>query len=236
VPEASLPLYGALGKKSFPVGEEAIVDLSTFTLAGGRMKATRSALNRLREEGFVCRHYEPPVKLGLLQKLELVSDQWLAERGGKEIAFTQGIFNPAILKHQPIFTVEDAEERVYAFLNLVPVSIPGMATYDLIRKVADAPNGVLDMLLCHTFQSLQAQGFQQVNMGLVPMSGMEGVNLTERTIRYAYEHFRSFDRFKGLRKFKEKYNPRWEKRFLVYNHNYHLLQVPAALNRVSHPS
>jgi phosphatidylglycerol lysyltransferase len=46
----------------------------------------------------------------------------------KEIAFTQGVFDLAILKGQIIITVEDKEEKVYAFLNLIPDFTPGEAT------------------------------------------------------------------------------------------------------------
>lgn len=36
VPESSQSLYKQLGKKCFPIGEEAVVDLTTFTLDGGK--------------------------------------------------------------------------------------------------------------------------------------------------------------------------------------------------------
>jgi len=235
VPESSLPIYRSLKKKSFPVGEEAVLDLTAFTLDGGKMKTTRSAINRLSGEGYFFKVYDPPIKEGLLQKLELVSNQWLKEMGQKEIAFTQGIFDVSILKNQTVLTIEDAEEKVYAFLNLVPVYADGMATYDLIRKIADAPNGVLDMLLSKTFLYLKEKGITKVNMGLAPMSGMTGINFKEKTVKYAYENLRGFGHFKGLRKYKEKFYPEWQKTYLVYDHNYHLLQVPRALKKVSNP-
>jgi len=75
------------------VGEEAILNITTYTLEGGKMKTTRSAVNRLTSEGCNFKVYEPPVKAGLLQKLEQVSDDWLHHLGQKEVAFTQGIFD-----------------------------------------------------------------------------------------------------------------------------------------------
>ena len=120
-----------------------------------------------------------------------------------------------------------------AFLNIIPDYAPGEATYDLIRKTEDSPNGVLDMLLAKTFMYLKEKGYTSVNMGLAPLSGIEGVNLAEKTIRYAYENLKAFGHFKGLRKYKDKFFPTWEKKYLVYDHNYHLLQVPNALKRVS---
>lgn len=233
VPESSLDFYRSLGRKSIPIGEEAVLDLTTFTMQGGKMKTTRSAVNRLVAEGFQFKAYKAPVKLGLLQKLEKVSEEWLQELNQKEVAFTQGVFDASILKEQTILTIEDQEEKVYAFLNLIPDYAPGEATYDLIRKVTDAPNGILDMLLSMTFLYLKEEGYQSVNMGLAPLSGMEDVNVTQKTIKYAYENFRIFGQFKGLRRYKEKFLPRWEKKYLIYSHNYHLLQVPRALKRVS---
>ncbi len=235
VPEKSLPIYQSLNKKSFPVGEEADLDLVTFTLDGGKMKTTRSAINRLTREGFVFKVYEPPIKDGLLQKIAMVSYQWLKDMGQNEISFTQGIFDITILKGQTVMTIEDQEEKVYAFLNLVPVYVPKYATYDLIRKVHDAPNGVLDMLLAKTFLYLKEQGYEKVNLGLAPLSGISGVDLKEKAVNYAYENLRTFGHFKGLRVYKEKFSPVWEKKYLVYDHSYHLLQVPAALRRVSDP-
>lgn len=233
VPESSLEFYKSLGRKSIPIGEEAILDLTSFSLQGGKMKTTRSAVNRLVAEGFQLKVYKNPVKLGLIQKLETVSDEWLRELNQKEVAFTQGVFDASILKEQTILTIEDQEEKVYAFLNLIPDYAPGEATYDLIRKVTDAPNGVLDMLLSMTFLYLKDEGYQSVNMGLAPLSGMEDVNVTQKTIKYAYENFKIFGQFKGLRRYKEKFMPRWEKKYLIYSHNYHLLQVPRALKRIS---
>jgi phosphatidylglycerol lysyltransferase len=73
-------------------------------------------------------------------------------------------------------------------------------------------------------------------MGLAPLSGIEGINLAEKTIRYAYENLKMFGHFKGLRKYKDKFFPRWEKKYIIYSNDYHLLQVPNALKRVSEGS
>ena len=233
VPEGSIELFHSIKKKSLPIGEEAVVDLTSFSLDGSRMKTTRSAINRLTSEGFLCNVYEPPLKEGLLQKLEWVSTQWLNDTKHQEVAFTQGVFDKRILKNNTVLAIEDNEEKVYAFLNLVPDYAPEEATYDLIRKIPDAPNGVLDMLLAKTFFYLKEKGFKKVNMGLAPLSGLEGLSVAERAIRYAYENLRALGHFKGLRKYKEKFSPLWEKKYLVFDHNYHLLQVPKALQKVS---
>ncbi|MDO8928908.1 MAG: phosphatidylglycerol lysyltransferase domain-containing protein, partial [Bacteroidota bacterium] len=134
---------------------------------------------------------------------------------------------------QTIITLEDKEEKVYAFLNIIPDYALGEATYDMVRKSSDAPHGVLDMLIVNTLLYLKEQGFQSVNLGLAPLSGVEGINLTEKAVRYAYENLKAFGNFKGLRKYKEKFFPKWEQKYLIYSHSYHLIQLPNALKRVS---
>ena len=233
VPEESLEMYKSLGKKFLPIGEEAVLNLSTFSVDGGKMKPTRSAVNRLTADGYIFKVYTPNQKEGLLQKLEQVSDHWLKDLNQEEVAFTQGVFDTVILKQQTILTIEDGEEKVYAFLNLVKDYAPGEATYDLIRKEPDSPNGILDMLLVKTFLYLKDEGYTSVNMGLAPLSGIEGVNITQKTIKYAYNNLKVFAQFKGLRKYKEKFFPEWNKKYLIYSHHYHLLQVPHALKRIS---
>lgn len=236
IPGSSLAMYAELGKKSLPIGEEAILGLKTFSLEGNKMKTTRSAINRLTAEGYSLKVYQPPIKEGVLQKLELVSNTWLKELDQKEVAFTQGVFDKVLLKEQVIITVEDQEEKVHAFLNIIPDYAPGETTYDLIRKVGDAPNGVLDMLLAQTFLYLKSKDYKTVNLGLAPLSGIDGIDMKEKTIRYAYENLKAFGHFKGLRKYKDKFLPQWEKKYIVYSHDYHLLQVPQALKRVSEGS
>ncbi len=68
---------------------------------------------------------------------------------------------------------------------------------------------------------------------MAPLSGIEGENLAEKTIHYAYENLKAFGHFKGLRKYKDKFLPVWEQKHLVYTYDFHLLQVPNALRRVS---
>lgn len=208
------------------------MDLTSFSMDGAKMKTTRSAINRLTSEGYDIKVYNAPIKEGLLQKLEQVSDNWLEDLNQKEIAFTQWIFDPGILKNTTIITVEDKEEKMYAFLDIIPDYAPGEATYGLIRKVADSQNGVLDMLMAKTLLYMNEQGYQSANIRMAPLSGIEGFNFTEKSIRFAYENLKSFSHFKGLRKYKDKFFPAREQKYLIYSHGYHLLQVPNALNRV----
>lgn len=94
---------------------------------------------------------------------------------------------------QTIITVENNEEKVIAFLNIIPDNVKGEATYDLIRKTADAPNGILDFILITLFNHLKSENYTTVNLGLAPMSGIEiPKTIQDKSMKYAYEKVKHF--------------------------------------------
>jgi phosphatidylglycerol lysyltransferase len=236
VPEENLQVYRSLGKKALFLGQEGIVDLSTFSLEGGSKKSLRNALKRIGEKGLKVIVHIPPIKDGMLQKLKSVSDEWLNSTERDEIIFSQGMFVWNELKLQTIITIENAEEKIIAFLNIIPDYAKGEGTYDLMRKTKDAPNGIMDFILVELFNYLKTQNYSSVNLGLAPMSGMDDPHtFPEKSMKFAYEKIKSFSHYKGLREFKEKFSPLWQNEYLIYSHDYDLLQVPSVLANVIKP-
>lgn len=230
VPAESLSKYTALGLKSLFIGQEAIVDLNTFSLSGGEKKSVRNALNKIKQEGFITKIYNPPLKDGLIQKLKSVSDDWLNNTGRHEIIFSQGVFNEKEIKNQTVITVENNEEMIMAFINIIPDYRENEGTYDLQRKSSIAPNGIMDHILIELFNHFRESGIRYVNLGFAPMSGMNDPhNFPERSMKFAYERIRSFAGYKGLREYKEKFDPIWNDRYIIYCNDYDLLQIPAVL-------
>ena len=236
VPAESLPVYKSLGKKSLYIGQEAVVDITRFTLSGSDKKSMRNALNKVTERGFTARVIEPPLREGLIQKLKAVSDEWLMETEREELVFSQGMFNWKEIKNQCVIVVENAEEKVIAFLNIIPDYAPDEGTYDLIRKTNDAPNGVMDFMLIELFNYFKRQNIHFVNLGFAPLSGIEiPEDITERSMKFAFERIKSFSHYKGLREYKDKFGPEWHDKYLVYEHDFDLLKVPALLSKIIKP-
>ncbi len=233
VPEESLEIYQQLRKKDLFLGQEGIVDLSTFKLEGGARKPMRNAINKVIDRGYKTTIHQPPVLDGVLQKIKSVSNEWLNDMNRTEIIFSQGMFNWEELKKQTIITVENPEEKIIAFLNIIPDFVKGEATYDLIRKTSDAPNGIMDFILTELFKYLKTEGFTSVNLGFAPMSGLnEPYTFSEKSMKFAYEKIQLFAHYKGLREYKQKFDPRWRNKYLIYQNDYELLQMPAVLTNV----
>ncbi len=236
IPKESLPIYHELSKKSLFLGQEGVVDLNSFSLEGGEKKSIRNALNKIKEQGYTTHINTPPLRDGLIQKLKAVSDEWLKLTEREEIIFSQGMFVEKEIKEQTVISVENSEEKIIAFLNIIPDFVKNEGTYDLLRKTADAPNGIMDHILLELFKYFKANGVQFINLGFAPMSGLDDPhNFTEKSMKFAYEKIRSFSHYKGQRDYKDKFNPRWNDKFLIYTNDYDLLQVPGVLARVIKP-
>jgi phosphatidylglycerol lysyltransferase len=236
VPKESLSLFTELSRKNLFLGQEGVVDLNTFSLEGGEKKSIRNALNKIAEQGYTTHVYAPPLRDGLMQKLKAVSEEWLKLTGRSEIVFSQGMFVEKEIKEQTVITVENKEEKIIAFLNIIPDFVKNEGTYDLLRKTADSPNGIMDHILIELFKYFKTIGIRYVNLGFAPMSGLDDPhNFPEKSMKFAYEKIRSFSHYKGQRDYKEKFNPQWNDKFLIYSNDYDLLQVPAVLARVIKP-
>lgn len=236
IPELNKSIYEKSGKRLFPIGEEAVVNLENWTLEGGDKSGMRNAINKITKSGYTFRVIEPPQKDAFLQQLKAVSDDWLRNTERSEIVFSQGLFNEKELKNKVILTVENSEEKVVGFVNLISDSIKGEANFDLMRKTADAPNGSMDFLFAKMFDHLKKTGFKTCNLGMVPMSGIDNPeNLEERMIKMAYEKIRQFGHYKSLREYKEKFNPDWQMMYLAYNDPYDLIYFPGALEQIIEP-
>ncbi|WP_428329509.1 phosphatidylglycerol lysyltransferase domain-containing protein [Mucilaginibacter sp.] len=236
VEEESLHLFQLLGKKSLIIGQEAIIDLEKFSLEGKNKKSMRNGLNSLQKNGFKTNIYHAPIKDGLLQKLEYVSNDWLKSTNREEIVFTQGMFDWEKLKNQTIITVENEDEQVFGFLNIIPDFAPDEATYDLIRKSSEAPGGVNDALIVALINYCKLNNYKYLNLGLAPLSGIDQAkDLPEKTLKFAYEKLQQFRHYRGLRDFKEKFLPAWQNKYLIYENHYDLISLPNVLNKVMKP-
>jgi phosphatidylglycerol lysyltransferase len=234
VPEENLDLFP--DKKKLFLGQEGVLDLTGFSLDGGARKSIRNALKKVSEKGFYTITYTAPLDDELLDKLNDVSDEWLQDTGRSEIVFSQGMFLREELKEQTVITVEDPDGKIVAFLNIIPDYAPGEGTYDLIRKTKDAPNGGIDFITVALFNQLKQNGCERCNLGFAPLSGIaDPKNFPERSMKFAYEKIRTFSHYKGLRDFKEKFSPVWYNKYLIYDQDYDLFKVPAALTNVIKP-
>jgi phosphatidylglycerol lysyltransferase len=236
VDENSIVWFNQLRKQKMIIGQEAILDAGNFKLEGKDKKSLRNALNSLQKKGYTTAVHKAPLPNDLIMQLKEISDEWLEAFDKEEQVFSQGMFDAKEIMQQDVITVSDADGKIAAFLNIIPDYSPDECTYDLIRKTTNAPGGCMDALIIKMIEYAKENKLQYINLGLVPMTGITEPNSpAEQLIKFAGEKFKRFKHYHGLRDFKEKYATIWEDKFLVYETDYDLLQLPAALNKIMQP-
>lgn len=211
-----LSLYVDVGLSAFKLGEYASVSLKDFTLQGSKRSYLRQAISRGERDGLRFEVLPPEAVATLLPDLQAISDAWLAQHATREKSYSLGAFESVYLVRMPVAVVRKDGKPV-AFANLMTTDTRGQATIDLMRYTPEAPKGVMDYLFVKLLLHCQAEGYTRFGLGMAPMSGMsehENAPRWQRLGRLIYRHGEHFYNFKGLRAFKEKFDPEWEPRYL----------------------
>ncbi|AIM35499.1 ABC transporter permease [Sphingobacterium sp. ML3W] len=236
VDEDSLSYFNALRKRKIIIGQEALMDVSLFSLEGKNRKSLRNALNSLEKKGYTTRIVQAPHAAVFITELKEVSDEWLRVFDKKEMVFSQGQFDPVAISEQDVIVVQDEHQKVVSFLNIIPDFTEGECTYDLIRKIENAPGGCMDALVVKLAEYARNKGRKYINLGMVPMSGIESPESpAEQIMKFAADKVGSFRHYQSLRDFKEKYATIWENKYLIFGNDFDLLQLPQALSKVMKP-
>jgi phosphatidylglycerol lysyltransferase len=231
-----LPTYRRLGFKKLKLGDDAIVDLTAFSLEGKSMKAVRSSNQKLEKAGIRVNAYEPPLSDEVLDQARQVSDEWRQIPGRRERSFTLGAFEPEYVRATPMLAALDANGRMLGFVNMIPSHRRGEATMDLMRRRNDAPNGIMDYLFVKMFLSEKAKGTERFNLGMAPMSGFqerEEASIEERAIHNFLQRLGFIFSYRGLKHYKAKWAHLWEPRYVIYQNVLDLPLLAMALGKVS---
>jgi phosphatidylglycerol lysyltransferase len=221
--------YADFGLTFVKVGEEARVDLERFTLEGPRGARFRQLVRRLERDGGVFRVLPTEEVRQRMDELQAVSDDWLRSRSVAEKGFSLGCFEPDYIARFPAAVVESGRS-IQAFATLWPGMVGQEVSTDLMRHHHDAPKSVMEALFTHLMLWGRAEGYRWFVMGMAPMSGFESspiAPLWARAGRLLYEHGTPLYNFQGLRAFKDKFDPVWESRYLVYPGGLALLRIAA---------
>lgn len=199
-------------------GENAMVDLTDFSLTGRKKSTERNILNRFAKDGYKFKLVSYPYSDEFLDKLEEISNSWLKDR--KEKGFSLGFFDRDYLRRTEIAIVIDKDEEITAFTNIMPNKNPEVLTIDLMRyDLEKNVNSMMDFLFLNLFIYGKENSYKYFNLGMAPLSNvglMKSAYLTERLAYLVYKHGSRFYSFKGLRNYKQKYASLWLPKYMAY--------------------
>lgn len=230
-----LPIYQNLRLQKMKIGDDAIVEVSEFSLEGRSKRDIRSKARHCHQLGIEVVEYPPPLSPHVLAQLNVIEEQWLKAPGRRERTFAVGHFDKDYLRFTPVLAVVDRNRKILAFINVISIDGNEIAG-DLMRRGSDVPNGIMDYLLLSLIQYACDHGYRRVSLGLAPMTGFkmgERTTFEERAINGILQKFNFMFHFRSLYRFKAKFATSWEPRYLVYKNLLRLPRIARALVHLS---
>ena len=206
-------------------GETAKVDLTEFGLVGKSGRKFRAITNRGENSGYSFKVELPPFSNNFLDELKNISDNWLF--GRQEKGFSLGYFDRDYLSLAPIACVLDDSGNIQAFANFLVCNNDNESSIDLMRYDPKTErNGIMDYLFVRIFLYMKENNVRYFDLGMAPLSNVGQYDhsfLNEKLAFLVYSFTNRFYSFGGLRKYKEKFAPAWEARYLSYPKDSNLL-------------
>lgn len=212
-----LPLYAELGLAPLKVGEDARVRLLDFSPDDPARAPVRQSHLRAQAEGLAFEVMPADRVDGLMPELQRISNAWLASKATGEKRFTVGCVSPHYLRNFPLALVR-ASGAPAAFAVLWTTDTRAELAVDLMRFGPEAPPETMDFLLVELLGWGRDQGYAWLNLGMAPLSGLERHPLApawHRVGNFVFRHGEHFYDFEDLRRYKAKFDPQWEPRYLV---------------------
>lgn len=217
VTEKYIPVYLDMGLTLFKIGEEAKVPLESFTLEGSASKNFRYTLKHVEKKGFQFEIISQERVHDLIPEFKKISDAWLKMKSGKEKRFSVGFFDENYLSNFPIAIVRN-ETQIVAFANIWVGANKEEISIDLMRYSPDAPDSTMDYLFVKLILWGKENGYRYFSLGMAPLSGFEKRQFSpvwNKIGSFVFTHGEHFYNYKGLRDFKEKFNPIWSPKYIA---------------------
>jgi len=215
-----LPDTVDLGLAIQKTGESAAVPLAAFSLVGRRREVLRRNWRKAGEGGAAFEVL--PAGLAPMEELKQISDAWLGHHAGGEKGFSMGGFDPRYVAEFPVALVR-SEGKIVAFATLWTTAHKSAFSMDLMRYSDDAPKNVMDYLFVELLQWGRDEGYLAFEFGMAPLAGLQDRPLApimSRVGRLLYERGEEIYNFQGVRRYKDKYDPVWQPRYIAAPHKW----------------
>ncbi|QGQ24579.1 DUF2156 domain-containing protein [Gimesia benthica] len=220
--EADLPLFQEMQFQVTKWGEDPMIDLDTCTWQGKDYEWVRRQTNYCLRQGMTACEVRPdqlhPLHWSdIISEVIEVADESLTRKPQKKaMRFFEGRIDNHALGRRRLF-IARYQGRIEGFVICNPIlNGTGWAT-ELYRHRLDSVKGTMAFLIHFVLQQLKQEGVAQAGLCLDlgrDCHRLPGDSaLVRHGLRFAENYLTSIFDFTGLRHFKSRFRPRYEKRF-----------------------
>lgn len=198
----------------YPIGSEAIVDLTNLTLEGPAMAKLRHEVSRGKRNGVTVQL----MPVAALTPLARTSMAELAADWAKGHAFGEMSFSVGHRADQPaaptmVGLAYDKANQLVAYTTWLALPAGKGMVLDQIRRTQQTPPGAMDLLLYTCMDQFRQQA-TWVSLGVAPVASVPASRL-HRVAGEALERLGIASVSTSLFSFKQKFQPQWQPRYLV---------------------
>jgi lysyl-tRNA synthetase, class II len=216
-----LEAYQALGLRAVCTGEEAIVDPACFTLEGRAVRKLRQSVHRVDRRGWkITVRDGRAIDAELEAEIDAVEDRWRSSRPRLHgFAMGMGAYESDLLPDDVYALARSPEGELGAVMRFA--SHCGNLSLDIMRRVGATPNGLNEAMVCQLLELARERHIPQVSLNYAGLAHLVRDECTLRgPVRWAAALVigplsRRFQ-MERLVRFNQKFSPRWQRRYLVY--------------------
>jgi lysyl-tRNA synthetase class 2 len=218
--EGICSLYEQLGLRTIYLGDEAIVDLSKFSLQGRPIRKVRQSVTRLQKAGYEAELHElESLDDAVICEIEHVIE--LGRQGAPERGFSMAMDSISGQEGHPTMVVvaRDDQGAVRGVLHFVPCYGRNAVSLSFMRRDPATPNGLTEFLVARAAELLRDHGLAEMSLNFAAFAKWmhSPSNPLERTLGKLVALGNPFFQIESLYRFNAKFFPRWEPRYLVYD-------------------
>ena len=217
--ERSCPLYEDLGLRTIYLGDEAVIELGTFSLEGRAIRKVRQSVSRLRKAGYAAEVHE----LGALDDATVHEIELVLERGREgapERGFSMAMdsIRGAADHDTLVVLARDQQFAIRGVLHFVPCYGRNTVSLSFMRRDPGTPNGLTEFLVVQAVELLRERGLAEMSLNFAAFARWIHSPETrcERLLGRLVTLGNPFFQIESLYRFNAKFFPRWEPRYLVY--------------------
>ncbi|NUT49981.1 MAG: bifunctional lysylphosphatidylglycerol synthetase/lysine--tRNA ligase LysX, partial [Saccharothrix sp.] len=232
--ERGAHVYAAAGLKALEIGDEAVLDVREFTLAGPERRAVRQAVSRVARAGYtarVRRHAEIPA--GEMAGILDLAQRWRGTETERGFSMALGRLGDPTDGRCVMVEAYDAHGALRGLLSFVPWGRQGLSL-DLMRRDRAAENGLNEFMLAELVAAATRLGVRRVSLNFAVFravfeeGGRIGAGPVLRAWRSVLGFASRFFQLESLYRSNAKYGPEWLPRYLCFARARHLARVGVA--------
>jgi len=227
-----LPLLMSLQFQTLKIGEEAVVDISTFK-RDLLKKKVRRAVRHIEQQGVEVFFYTPlTIPESILSQIMEISNAWLSKNGKKEkgyIMTLKRLPDKSDVDCQYVIAIQN--NVVIGFLCLMPVYGDSSLSLDYVRRKDNTHNGLTEFLIIKSAEYYQRKGIKNISLNFATFTDLLDVkySLKKKMYYILLKPIKIWYKVDTLREFNQKFMPQWHGRYIAYTSLKHMPRYLLAL-------